>query len=228
MNSKITCRNLSVAFSGENSRTRSVLDNINVTFPAGKMNIITGPIGAGKSTLLHTMAGLTRPTSGEVVVNDQAVSRWSGAHRDQWRRQAGIIFQHCHLLHELTVLENIMLPLIPLGHTVSHCRSQSIAALKQVALFHHAGRLANSLSGGERQKTAIARALVTQPHFIFADEPTAHMDAENSRQMMELLYHCTGRNAVVIVATHESILNRLPGPALCYRLENGALNHLTD
>ncbi|MCK5793062.1 MAG: ATP-binding cassette domain-containing protein [Anaerolineales bacterium] len=228
MNSKITCRNLSVVYPGENGKTRIVLDNINTTFPAGKMSIITGPIGAGKSTLLHTLAGLTRPTSGEVVVNDQAVSRWSGAHRDQWRRQAGIIFQHCHLLHDLTVLENIMLPLIPLGHTVSQCRSQSMEALKQVALFHHAGSLAHSLSGGERQKTAIARAIVTHPHFIFADEPTAHMDGENSRQMMDLLYHCANRNAVVIVATHDSTLNRLPDPPLCYRLENGALNQLTD
>lgn len=201
---------------------------VNATFQAGKMSIITGPVGAGKTTLLNTLAGLTRPTSGEVIVNDQPVSRWTGPHRDRWRRQAGIVFQHEHLLHDLTVLENVMLPLIPLGHTLSTCRSQSMEALKKVGLLNHAGCLANALSGGERQKTSIARAIVNQPGFIFADEPTAHLDTENSKKMMGLLYHHACRNAVVIVATHGLTTDPLPGSPRCFRLENGVLNRLNS
>lgn len=226
MSSGITCHDLSVVFPMGNRKKRIVLDMITATFQAGKMTIITGPVGVGKSTLLNTLAGLTRPTSGKVVVNDQTVSRWTGPHRDRWRRQAGIVFQRDHLMHDLTVLENVMLPLIPLGYSLSKCRSQSMEALEKVGLSNHAGSPANSLSGGERQKTAIARAIVNQPDFLFADEPTAHLDAESSRQMMDLLYHHACQNAVVILATHESTIDTLPGNPLCYRLENGVLNRL--
>lgn len=226
MRSQITCHDLSVVFPMGNGENRNVLDRINAGFQAGQMSIITGPVGAGKTTLLNTLAGLTRPTSGEVKVDGQAVSRWTGPHRDRWRRQAGIVFQHNHLLADLTVLENVMLPLIPLGRTLSACRSQSMEALEKVGLLNHAGSLANSLSGGERQKAAIARAIVNQPGFIFADEPFAHLDAENTQQMMDLLYHHAGQNAVVIIATHELTMDTLPGTPLCYRLENSVLNQL--
>jgi ABC-type lipoprotein export system ATPase subunit len=226
MISGITCRDLSVSFTMGNKKKRKVLDKITAGFQAGKMSIITGPVGAGKTTLLNTLAGLTRPTSGEVMVNDQAISRWTGPHRDRWRRQVGIVFQHDHLVHDLTVLENVMLPLIPLGHTLSACRSQSMDALERVGLLNHAGSPVTSLSGGERKKTAMARAIVNQPDFIFADEPTAHLDAESSRLMMDLLCHHACRNAVVIVAAHGLTLDTLPGLPLCYRLENGVLNLL--
>ena len=119
MNSAIACRNLSVVFDPGNGKTRVVLDELNGTFPAGRVSIVTGAIGAGKTTLLNTLAGLKRPTAGEVVVNGGAVSRWIGVHRDRWRRQAGIIFQHDHLLYDFTVLENAMLPLIPLGRSLT-------------------------------------------------------------------------------------------------------------
>lgn len=152
MSSAITCQDVCVVFPMGDKKNRSVLDNINVSFQAGKISIITGPVGAGKTTLLNILAGLTRPTSGEVIVNHERVSRWTGPHRDRWRRQAGIVFQHYHLLHDLTVLENVMLPLIPLGLSLSKCRSQSMEALKKVGLLHHAGSLANSLSGENARK----------------------------------------------------------------------------
>jgi ABC-type ATPase involved in cell division len=101
-------------------------------------------------------------------------------------------------------------------------------ALKKVGLLHHAGSLAKSLSGGERQKTTIARAIVNQPNFIFADEPFAHLDAESSRQMMDLLHHHACQNAVVIVAAHGLNQDTLPENALCYRLQNGVLNPLSS
>ena len=176
MSSIITCHDLSVVFPRGNGNKCRALDMINATFQAGKMSIITGPVGAGKTTLLNTLAGLTRPTSGEVIVNDQPVSRWTGPHRDRWRRQAGIVFQHHHLLHDLTVLENVMLPLIPLGHTLSTCRSQSLKALKKVGLLHHAGSLANSLSGGSAKKQVSPGQLSTsRALYLLTNQPLIWM-----------------------------------------------------
>jgi ABC-type lipoprotein export system ATPase subunit len=219
----ITCRDLSYALPPATGESRIVLDQLNATFPAGRINIISGAVGAGKSTLLNVLAGLSRPTSGEVIVNDQAVSRWAGTHRDRWRRQVGIIFQHYHLLYDFSVLENVMLPLMPLGYRLSECRHRAAEALQQVAILHLAGSPVNALSGGERQKTAVARALVTRPTYLLADEPTAHQDSENAERVMNLLHDCAGRNAVVIVATHETELEPRCNTPVRYRLANGRL-----
>lgn len=228
MTAALTCHNLKVAFSLGDGKKRVVLNELNATFPAGKISIVSGAIGAGKSTLLNVLAGLLRPTSGEVRANDQAVSRWMGVHRDRWRQRVGIIFQHHHLLYGYTVLENIMLPLIPWGRTLSACRRKSIAVLQQVDLLRCAGDLVNTLSGGEKQKTAIARALVTQPLFVLADEPTAHQDDESAEIVLNLLDQCAARKAVVIVATHETQAQAFPGKPLRFRLESGILNPLAS
>lgn len=226
MISGITCRDLCYALPAENGERRMVLDTLNATFPAGRISIISGVVGAGKSTLLNILAGLSRPTSGEVIVNEQAVSRWAGTHRDRWRRQVGIIFQHYNLLYDFTLLENVMLPLIPLGYGLSECRRRATEALQKTAILHLAGNPVNGLSGGERQKTAIARALVTRPAFLLADEPTAHQDSENAERVMNLFRECAGRNAVVIIATHETELAAQSDDPVRYRLANGKLEAL--
>ena len=226
MNSGINCRSLSVCFSMGNGKTRPILDNLNATFPAGKISLVSGAIGVGKTTLLNVLGGLMRPTAGEVRVNGQAVSRWTGAHRDRWRREAGIVFQHDHLLPDHTVLENVMLPLIPRSHTLGECRRRGRTALGHVALLHKAGSRAGTLSGGERQKTAIARALVARPSFVFADEPTAHQDPENAERIMRLLERCARRKAVVVVAAHAALPLTLPAAPLRFRLEGGTLQSL--
>jgi ABC-type lipoprotein export system ATPase subunit len=224
MNSGINCRNLSVSFSTGNGATRTILDNLNATFPAGRISLVSGAIGAGKTTLLNVLGGLMRPTAGEVRVNDQAVSRWAGRHRDRWRRQTGMVFQHYHLLHDHTVLENVMLPLIPRGYTLGKCRRRSKTVLGDVALLHKAGSRAGTLSGGERQKAAVARALVARPSFVFADEPTAHQDPENAERIMALLTRCARRNAVVVVAAHADVPLTLPAAPLRFRLDGGSLH----
>ena len=223
MKSGITCRDLCYAVPAASSENCLVLDNCNAVFPSGRVSIISGDVGAGKSCLLHILAGLIRPTSGQVTANGQAVSRWTGTHRDRWRCEIGIIFQHYHLLTDYTVLENVMLPLVPLGLKLSECRRRGIEALQQTAILHLAGSSVNSLSGGERQKTSVARALVTRPAFIFADEPTAHQDAENAERVMDLLNACAGRNAVVIVATHDPGMEALAENPVPFRLVDSKL-----
>jgi ABC-type lipoprotein export system ATPase subunit len=219
----ITCRDLRYALPTAGSDDHRVLDNCNAVFPPGRVSIISGEVGAGKSSLLHILAGLIRPTCGQVIVNGQAVSRWAGTHRDRWRRQSGIIFQHYHLLTDYTVLENVMLPLMPLGLKLSECRRKAVEALEQTAMSRLAGSPVNSLSGGERQKTAVARALVTRPAFVFADEPTAHQDAENAERVMDLLNACADEEAVVIVATHHPGLATLADNPVPFRLVDGRL-----
>ena len=227
MISGITCRDLCYALQPGNGESRLVLDKLNARFPAGRISIISGAVGAGKSTLLNILAGLSRPTSGEVIVNEQAVSRWAGAHRDRWRRQVGIVFQHYHLLYDFTLLENVMLPLIPLGYGLAECRRRATEALQKTAILHLAGSPVNGLSGGERQKTALARALVTRPAYLLADEPTAHQDSENAERVMNLLRECAGRNAVVIIATHETVLAAQSDDPVRYRLVDGTLEALS-
>jgi ABC-type lipoprotein export system ATPase subunit len=223
MISAITCRDLCYALPPGNGQRRMVLHQLNARFPAGRISLISGAVGAGKSTLLNILAGLSRPTSGQVIANDQAVSRWAGAQRDRWRRQVGIIFQHYHLIYDLTLLENVMLPLIPLGYGLSECRRRAAEALQQTAMLHLAGRPVNGLSGGERQKTAVARALVTRPAVVLADEPTAHQDSENAQRIMNLLSECARGNAVVIIAAHEAEPVAPSDGPIRYRLVDGAL-----
>ncbi len=224
MNPAIACLDLSVNLSPGKGKNRLVLNKLNATFPVGRVSIVTGTIGAGKTTLLNTLAGLRRPTSGEVAIDGKAVSRWIGVHRDRWRRQAGIIFQHDHLMGDLTVLENVMLPLIPLGLSLSECRRRAMRSLEKVTLSNRAGSMVNTLSGGEKQKSAIARALVNRPVWIFADEPTAHQDADNAQQVMDLLSQCAQKGSAVIVATHETEMPGFSIDAIRYRLAGGTLN----
>jgi len=226
MNSAITCRDLCYTLPAGSGKSLRVLDTLNATFPAGRISIISGAVGAGKSSLLNVLAGLSRPTSGEVIANGQAVSRWAGGHRDRWRRQVGIIFQHYHLLYDLTLLENVILPLIPLGYGLSECRRRATEALQKTAILHLAGNPVNGLSGGERQKTAIARALVTRPAYVLADEPTAHQDPENAERVLNLLRECAGRNAVVIIATHAPELAAQIDAPVRYHLADGKLEAL--
>jgi ABC-type ATPase involved in cell division len=171
-------------------------------FPSGQIAWISGPTGAGKSTLLHLLAGLLRPSRGEILADGQPVSRWLVAHRDRWRRQLGIVFQHDRLIEGLTIMENVMLPLIPQSPGLRELRRRARHVLEQVDLVEHAGRLAAELSGGERQRAAAARALVVAPRFLLADEPFAHQDEGHARILQNLFRATAQKGTTVIIAAH--------------------------
>ena len=222
----IECRKLTAAYGPPGGNHRFVLKNVDGFFPAGRMALISGVIGAGKSTLLHILAGLQRPTSGEVIVNGDPVSRWIGSHRDRWRRQAGIVFQLHHLMSTLTVFENVILPLIPWGVPLAECRRRVADSLQALELDHLAECRIGKLSGGERQKVAVARAMVVKPAFIFADEPTAHQDTENAERVLRVLGGALEWGAVVVMAAHDLRIQRFSPDQDRYVLENGALKGL--
>ena len=203
MTDGLVTRNLELVFGHRSGPRRIVLKNVSAVFPRGGLSLVTGATGAGKSSLLHLLAGLLRPTSGEVLADGAPVSRWSAAHRDRWRRRVGIVFQAANLFSELSVLENVILPLVPRAASLTALRAAGREVLAQLALAHLAGAQASQLSGGERQRTALARALVGRPDFLIADEPTAHQDPANAEGVLQALAALRRRNAVVVVAAHD-------------------------
>ncbi len=199
----IECREVTFAPRDRPEGNRPILDGVNAKFEPARPALITGPMGAGKTTLLHVLAGLLRPTRGEVLAGGRPVSRWTAAHRDLWRREVGIVFQASSLWPELTALENVLLPVIPRGRRTAAIRAQALEALKAVGVSDLAGRSARLLSGGERQRVAVARALVSRPAFLFVDEPTAHQDDHGVRHVLDAVSSATARGALLVVASHD-------------------------
>ena len=220
----LSCRSLSYTRPGEGHHAPSeVLRGIDAAFPPGTLSLISGPTGAGKTTLLHLLAGLLRPTAGEMRWGEEAVSRWHAAHKDRWRRQVGIVFQHQRLLGDLTAGENVLLPLIPRRIPLRDQAAAVERALERVGLGDKAKRPAARLSGGERQRLALARAIAVQPALLLADEPSAFQDDARTAALMDLLAAERERGAVVVVCTHDPRLGSATAVDGRYRLKRGRL-----
>ncbi len=200
---ELSCRHISFSRPGPGGKERCVIDDISTAFCAGQVHLIGGDTGAGKSTLVHLLAGLIRPGKGEIAADGEAVSRWVSAHKDLWRRRVGIIFQHARLLPGLSAVENVMAPLIPRAMKISDIRLSARAALESIGAGHLAGKGVHELSGGERQKVAIARALCPQPELILADEPTAHQDDAATACILERLRAHADAGRIVVVTAHD-------------------------
>jgi ABC-type lipoprotein export system ATPase subunit len=202
---------------------KSVLRGINAQFASGEIAVISGPTGSGKSTLLHLLGGLRRPTEGAVFAGGHAVSRWTAAHRDRWRRKVGITLQSPHLLPGLSVLENVIIPLVPRDFSTSVLQQKGAAALAQLGIGELAGELAVAVSGGEQQRTALARALAMEPAYLLVDEPTAHQDTQGVGLVTEALVQAKKRGTVVVVATHDPRLTQADLGDRRWVLEDGQL-----
>jgi ABC-type lipoprotein export system ATPase subunit len=223
----LACKSIVVMRRDSRGEEHPVLDGLDATFGPGMVTVVEGPTGAGKSTLLHVLGGLLRPDQGEVLADGQAVSRFTAAHRDRWRRQVGLVFQTPYLLSGLTVLENVMLPLVPRGLAVGRLRAQALATLEQTAVAHLAGRDPSELSGGERQRVSLARALVGEPRFLLADEPAAHQDPAGLANVSDRLAAAARTGAVVVVASHDPRLASGHPGWRRLRLEAGRLGPTT-
>lgn len=199
----IELRGLCFAARSSTGSRRDVLSDVAVEFHAGEVSLIRGGTGVGKTTLLHVIAGLLRPTSGEVVAAGQAVSRYVGSHRERWRRSVGLVFQQPQLIADLTVAENVMLPLVPRSLAASEVRARALGALAELGLRPLAGQLAGELSSGQQQRVGLARAVAAEPSIVLADEPTAHQDAEGVELVMATMLAAKQRGAVVLIACHD-------------------------
>lgn len=172
----------------EGNNVVKVLSNINFKIIAGEMIAIVGASGSGKSTLLQLLGGLDSPTSGEVLLNDQAIHKLSEKKRAALRNHhLGFIYQFHHLLPEFSAWENVAMPLLIGGHKPHHAKQEVDYMMEQVGLTNRLNYRVGQLSGGERQRVAIARALVTKPKCVLADEPTGNLDQATAAQVYELM-----------------------------------------
>ena len=183
-----------------------VLRGIDIAVQPGEMVVILGPSGSGKSTLLHILAGLDRPTRGEVTLAGAQLSKMDGEELAVYRNQCvGLVFQFHHLLPEFTVLENVMMPCLIAGDNQALARQKAEQALSEINFTQRMRHRPAELSGGEKQKAATARALVLSPKVVLADEPTGNLDPHSAQALMELFKDLNSRRqaTMVIVSDNE-------------------------
>ena len=199
---KITCTNIAKTFVVEGNNIK-VLENINLTIEKGDLVAISGQSGAGKSTLLHIIASLDEASSGNVLYDEKLIEGHTNFALSNIRlNNFGFVYQFHHLLEDLTVLENIMIPLQLAGNTT---KQNVYNIIDEVGLSSRVNHLPWKLSGGEKQRVAIARALINNPDFIFLDEPTGNLDDENASIIQNLLLEISKRNDIALVtATHDN------------------------
>jgi len=190
---------------GHDGSPVTAVRDVDLAIDAGEFVAITGASGSGKSTILHMLGGITRPTSGRVMLEGVDLAKLDDdALALVRRRRIGFIFQRYNLLPELSLLENVALPLVFDGVKESACHKAAMEAIESVGLASRASHRPDALSGGEQQRGAIARALVTRPAVVLADEPTGALDTVNSRHVIELLSCLVkDRGQTVVLVTHD-------------------------
>jgi lipoprotein-releasing system ATP-binding protein len=206
----LSCIDLAKSYS-DGKAVIQVLRNINLDVAAGEMVAVVGSSGSGKSTLLHLLAGLDKPTSGKVLLNDSCLFEMAEDEKCRIRnRYLGFIYQFHHLLPEFSALENVGMPLLIRGEEPQHITAKASDLLEQVGLKDRMSHRLGALSGGERQRVAIARALATNPACILADEPTGNLDPQNAERVLELFFDLQKKcQTSVVMVTHDpAIANR--------------------
>jgi len=202
-----------------------VLKDINLSLKKNSLTLIKGVSGSGKSTLLSIIAGFSRPSFGETVIFGERVSKLPENHLAHFRKKhIGFVFQSFALIEDISVYENVKVPLIneKLDSKVVH--KMVIEALQKAHILHKKDSIVFGLSGGEKQRCAIARALVNNPEIFIADEPTANLDRESSERFLELLGEIKNSGKTIIVATHDDIFDTLFEKSGIINLKNGTIN----
>ena len=199
------------------------LNDVSLNVERGDFVSLMGASGSGKSTLLNAIAGIDRPTSGEIIVEGQDITKLSRSRLADWRAEhVGYIFQMHNLIPVLTAYENIELPLLLLPFTRAERNKRVAVALEAVSLTDRADHYPRQLSGGQEQRVGIARAIVTNPTFIVADEPTGDLDAETTIQILELLDRLNSElGMTLIMVTHDA--NAGARASRQFRLDHGRL-----
>jgi putative ABC transport system ATP-binding protein len=205
----------------------TALRDINLTVPAGSMICLRGASGSGKSTLLSIIGCVFPPTSGRAIISGKPLSRlpdrFLTMHR---RRHIGFIFQQFNVLPELSVLDNVTLPLLPLGVGPTERRRRATGLLEHLAIGHRASFPAGQISGGELQRVAIARALINDPPIILADEPTAHLDSRLSREFMATMAELKQNGKTIVIASHDTLVTDNPDLDRIIDVKDGSIDVL--
>lgn len=189
---------------------QEALAGLNMTIDKGEMVFITGHSGAGKSTLLKLVALIERPSGGQVIVDGQNTQRIRRRRIPRYRRQIGMVFQDHRLLNDRPVFDNVALPLVIAGIATREAGRRVRAALDQVGLLHKERRNPETLSAGEQQRVGIARAIVTRPKLLIADEPTGNLDPDLSLEVMRIFRRFNEVGVTLLIASHDiALIDRL-------------------
>jgi putative ABC transport system ATP-binding protein len=181
----------------------TALNNVNMDIKAGEFVSIMGPSGCGKSTLLNILGLLDNPTDGELYFLDKEVSGFSERQRAQLRKEnIGFVFQSFNLIDELTVHENVELPLLYLGVSAADRKKKVNEALERMEIMHRANHFPQQLSGGQQQRVAVSRAIVGNPKLILADEPTGNLDSARGDEVMSILTGLNEAGTTIVMVTH--------------------------
>ncbi|MDB4081783.1 ABC transporter ATP-binding protein [Candidatus Pelagibacter sp.] len=201
MNSLISLRKISKYFS--NNKKVIVLRKINYSFRKGKIYSLMGPSGSGKSTLLNILSMIDKPTEGSLLINNSLIDFNNNNENDVIRsNKIGIIYQQNNLLPDFTVLENVYLASLALNNDKKNSIKKARKIIKRIGLSPRENHYPSELSGGEIQRTAIARALINEPEIILADEPTGSLDRQTAKEVFKVLYKLKNKNRLIIYATH--------------------------
>ena len=212
--SYLSAKNLAKVY-GNGDAAVTAISDMNFTIGSGEFVGIMGESGSGKSTLLSVMGAMNAPSSGNFVVDEIDIYRLKSEKRADFRREfLGFIFQSFHLVPYLTVLENVMLPLSIVKAGKKRKREMAQAALISVGLDTKGHRLPNQISGGEKERVAIARAIVNQPPILLADEPTGNLDTKTSTEIMGLLRKLNKEGMTIVMVTHSPVCAEYAGRVL--------------
>ena len=224
MKSKILVRNLYKIYNENKENEFFALKDININVNNGEIVIIKGISGSGKSTLLSLMGALSKPSKGDILVEEQNIAKLPDIFSSRYRNEeVGFIFQSFNLVDGLSVYDNVKAPLVLSNSKTSELNQKIKTALELANISHKSQQMVSNLSGGEKQRCAIARALVNTPSIILADEPTANLDRNNSLKFVDILKKFKELNKTVVVATHDSIFDDLPFIDKYIHIENGVV-----
>jgi putative ABC transport system ATP-binding protein len=203
----ITTEDLTKYYNKGGANEVLAVNDVSVAIERGDFAVIKGPSGSGKTTLLSLIGCMTRPTSGSIILEEKDNSHLPERFLTDIRRKTfGFIFQQFHLIQGLSVLQNVMVPLYPTDIDISRLRKKAEGILEGLGMSKRKDFSVQGLSGGEQQRTAIARALINDPEVVLADEPTAHLDTALSRDYMAIMKELWDRGKTIVIASHDPIV----------------------
>ena len=210
---------------GAHNEVDAVVD-VRLSVEAGSAILIKGPSGSGKTTLLTMLGCLAKPTTGKVICLGETVSHWSEKFLTCFRRRhIGVVFQNFNLISGLTVFENIALPLLPEGPPYLVLKERVKQLASEARIDHRLYFKVDTLSGGEMQRTAIARALVNKPKILIADEPTAHIDSKLAEEILSLFQSLKQKGLTILIASHDPLLETHPMIERVFCMRDGRLRY---
>jgi putative ABC transport system ATP-binding protein len=202
----IELKNITKKYEINKNNIVTALQDINISIQEGELVVLKGASGSGKSSVLSLIAALSKPTSGEVIVDAKHISKLPDNFASEYRRDnIGFIFQKYNLIPSLSVKENILLPLVPLNPDAKEASEKLNRVMDMFKIEHKADAIIKNLSGGEQQRVAIARANVNNPKIIIADEPTANLDEKLSLHFIEMLRELKALKKTIVIATHDPL-----------------------